>query len=79
MTLPWLARNAFPKFVVQLTSSFKRLRTSGKATKALNTGIPGLLLCGRRQLVTFKIRMLLQPLIRLDDFQRISRGHQDLT
>ena len=54
------------------------LQDVGEYHEGLNAGIPVLLLRGLRASGSVEAGVSLQPLISLDQFQRISAGHQDL-
>ena len=72
------ARNAFPRSVVHLMFSDSSLTTSGSAASRLDAGIPVLLLHRVGQRFVFQILVLGQPLLQLNDFQRIGGSHQRL-
>ena len=54
------------------------LTTSGKAAKSLDAGVPILLLHRGYERLVFQVLVLGQPLLQLNDLERISGGHQRL-
>jgi hypothetical protein len=54
------------------------LHNIGKRRHGLNTGIPGLFRHRVHQGLVFQILVLSQPLLKLDEFQRVSRSRQNL-
>jgi hypothetical protein len=59
-----------------ICKSFDDIRKRGQG---LNGGIPILLLHGIRECLVFEILVLRQPLLELDDLQRVCGGSQDLS
>jgi len=66
------------KGVAQLSGPFDVLKELlddvGKGGQSLNARVPILLLDGVRKLFIFQLVVLRQPLVELDDFQRIRRS-----
>src|SRR5215471_17479227 len=75
ITSPCCARNALPRSVVHWISSARRFTTSGKAA---NAWIPRLFRGRIGQRLILQVLVFLQPLLELDDFQRICRCCQGL-
>jgi len=70
------------KGVAQLGGPFdvveELLHDIGKRSQALNARVPVLLLDGFRQLLVFQLLVLRQPLVKLDDFERIGGCREHL-
>src|ERR1019366_3402423 len=54
------------------------LEYAGEGNERLNARVPALFLSGTGQVLSFEFRVLLRPLIRLNDFKGIGGRHEDL-
>ena len=78
MTSLCCARNALPSSVVHWMSSARRFTASGSAGHRLDAGIPRLLRDRVGQRLVLQARVLREPLLELDDLERVGGRHEDL-
>jgi len=74
-----LGQNSISEICRPLDVICKPLDDIRKGSQGLNSGVPVLLLHRVRERLVFQILVLRQPLLELDDFQRVCGGSHDLS
>ena len=78
MTSLCCARNALPSSVVHWMSSAETLDDVGQRRHRLDAGVPRLLRDRVGQRLVLQARVLREPLLELDDLERVGGRHEDL-